>query len=116
MYLYAIKELNTDLFVSYSGINYSLKPLGIFTNFYKTREAAARAITMDIDGIIHNPIASDLAWEILENKYKKDRWFIPLSKEEFNEIKDRFDLKVIKLYIGELDEGDIHAESEEEDD
>lgn len=104
MYLYAIKELNTDLFVSYSGINYRLKPLGDFTNFYKTRELAERAITMDLDGMIQTPVANDLTWEILENKYKKDKWFIPLSNEEFNEIKNGFDLKVVKIYLGEIDE------------
>lgn len=115
MYLYAIKELNTGLFVSKPSLIYRLEPLGVSTTFFKSRSAAEKAMIEKHMDVEFNPIVCTLAWNELERIYKKDRWDIHVTKEEVEEIKNKFNLQVVKLYLGELDDGGVHAESEEED-
>lgn len=117
MYLYAIKELNTGLFINYNGIDYRLDPLGSFTTFFKSRSAAEKAMVEKHMDVEFNPIVCTLAWNELERIHKKDRWDISTTKEEVDEIKNKFNLKVVKLYIGEIEyEGGVHYEPEEEND
>lgn len=109
MYLYAIKELNTGLFVTHKSLNYDIEPLCDFTLFFNSEQAAKRAMVEKHMDVEFNPITKVLAWNEIENLYKVDRWNISMSKEEFEGWESRYDLKVVKLYIGEI-------EYEEDDD
>ena len=103
MYLYAIKDLNTDLFVSKPSLNYRLKPLGVSTFFGKSREALEKCMVEKHMDRSFNPITKELAWDEIENLYRVDRWNINMSKEEFEGWESRYDLKIVKLYIGEIE-------------
>lgn len=103
MYLYAIKDLNTGLFINYNGIDYKLDPLGSFTTFFKSREMADRILHEKHLGYEFNPVANELAWDELEKLFQKDRWDINIPKEEFNEVVNSYDLKIVKLYLGEIE-------------
>ena len=103
MYLYAIKDLNTGLFVSSSGLNYRLKPLGVSTFFGKSRESLERCMVEKCMDITFNPITKELAWDEIESLYRLDRWNINISKEEFNEVLGKYDLRIVELYLGEID-------------
>lgn len=104
MILYAIKEVNSGLFITR---HYTLNELGISTEIFKDEERAERAIsTSDEFGMESHPIRNNLAWVYLENKYQKNRMDIDISYREFNEIKHRFDLTVVPVMIKELEEID----------
>lgn len=102
MYLYAIKELNTDqFFTKYN----SLEPLGGSTLLFGNAEQPRRMIKYeDTEGFIREPVAKELTWYLLEKKYKLDRWQINPSTKEYYEIKDSLDLKVVKVCLIDLDE------------
>lgn len=103
MYLYAIKELNTGLFVSNKSLSYRIEPLGDSTTFFKSRSDAEKCMVEKCMDISFNPITKELAWDEIESLYRVDRWNINMSKEEFEGWESRYDLKVVKLYLGEIE-------------
>lgn len=99
MRIYAIKDLNTDLFVTDRNL---LAPLGALTRFFESRHNAERAMSDSYDiGFDTNPILDDLAWNLLENKYQMDRWHINVSHREYREAMESFDLRIVRINLSE---------------
>lgn len=100
MILYAIKELNTGLYLNKSS---SLSELGERTELYRDKERVERAIsTSDEFGMMSQPIRNNLTWIYLENKYKMNRIDIDISYKDFYSIRDKIDLKVVEINIEEI--------------
>lgn len=102
MYLYAIKELNNDLYINK---HYNIEPLGDSTLLFSNAEQPSRMIKYeDPEGFIREPLVDSLVWNLLEKKYHKDRWHINPTRQEILEIKDNINLKVVKVCLIDLDE------------
>lgn len=99
MRVYAIKELNTGLFVTRRN---KLAPLGAVSRLFESQSAAMRAIEYQDDyGFFRSDIRDDIAWSQIEDVYKMDRWHLELSWKEFKEYLDEIDLKVVKVNLSE---------------
>lgn len=99
MRIYAIKELNTDLFVTRQN---DLAPLGAVSRFFETQTAAMRALEYQDDyGFFRSDIKDDIAWHQIEKERRLDRWHIDMSWKEFRSYLDDIDLKVVAINISE---------------
>lgn len=100
MKLYAIKDIKSDLFVNK---NNNLEELGANTRLFPTKTAAMRAIeytNTDLN-LVQHPISDNIVWGILEAKYKKERWFLNISYDEFRKTELEIKLKIVRV--------DLHA-------
>lgn len=99
MKVYAIKELNSEYFVN----KYNrLEPLGANSRFFKSRASAMRAIEYQDDlGYFRSDIKDDIAWHIIQDERKMDRWHIDMSWKEFKEYLDDIDLSVVEINVSE---------------
>ena len=101
MKLYAIKESNTELYVTR---NEGLQELGINTRLFKTKADAMRAIEYyDSDGFRWAPITDNIVWSMLESKYGIDRWHLDVSMKEFKVARRDVKLKAVKVELNELE-------------
>lgn len=101
MKLYAIKECNTELYITR---NESLQELGINTRLFKTKADAMRAIEYyDSDGFRWAPITDNIVWSMLENKYSIDRRHLDISMKEFKEAQRDVKVKVVKVELNGLE-------------
>lgn len=101
MKLYAIKDIKSDLFVNK---NNNLEELGVNTRLFPSKTAAMRAIeyTNEDLNLVQHPISDNIVWGILEAKYKKERWFLAISYDEFRKTELEIKLKIVRV--------DLHAE------
>ena len=105
MDLYAIKDLESDLYVT-GKTPYRLVEFGPSIKLYKSQAEAMRVIEEPLifefkDKNITR-LQNDLAWDLLEKLNKTDRWHINCSKEEYQDAVNQFrKLKVVKLCLDE---------------
>lgn len=102
MYLYAIEDTNTGLLVTK---HHKLAPLGIKTKLFETKTKAMAAIQgYDFEGHTKSYLLNDLIWNELEQVHNDNRFNIDVSNEEFKEIRKTFNLKVVEVFLGQVEE------------
>ena len=90
MILYAIVDPESGLFVTRQN---RLKEFGTDTKLFKTRTEAMRFIEAPIDKEFKSTwtlLQNDLAWDLLEKLYNKDRWHIDCSFQEVKDARNQF--------------------------
>lgn len=99
--VYAIYDEDSDLFVTKGQPR--LEELGIHTLLFETKSEAMRRIESKPsfefrDCSKTTRLQNDLAWWLLEQLYKTDRWHIACSIEEFNDAVSQFNhLKAVEV-------------------
>lgn len=81
MKLYTIYDPDSDLYLT-RGLNPRLEKLGINTRFFKDRSEAMRHIENRRHELRTTVLQNELAFWLLENLHKKDRWHLNVSYSE----------------------------------
>lgn len=107
MTLYAIKDLESGLYVSHRTPR-RLVELGPEAKFFSSRSDAMRLIENRIHPLIPTTdLQNDLAWDLLEKLYATDRWHINCDKDEYHDAVNQFkNLKVVVFQVIELDDNE----------
>lgn len=96
--LYVIKDEDSDLYVTRFN---RLDKLSVDTHFFKSRTDAVRYIETRYLPEFKKGftvLQNDLAWDLLEKMYGKDRWHIDVSLNEFKDAINQFKhLKVKRI-------------------
>lgn len=104
MKLYAIKDKESGLYVSRRNPK-RLVEFGPDIELYSTRASAMRRVEErlghDIDTTV---LQNELAWDLLEKVYEKDRWHINCSLSELEDALAQFkNLRVASICLDEAD-------------
>ena len=89
MKLYAIYDPDSDLYLT-RGLQPKLEELGITTKFFKTRSEAMRHIESRRHNLDTTVLQNELAFWLLEQIHKTDRWHINVSLAEFMDACSQF--------------------------
>lgn len=81
--VYAIRDLDSDLFITRELYHFGLDYLGVNTRFFKTKKEAD---TFKKERDCKN----ELAWWLLEKVYNKDRWHIDCGLKEYQDARNSF--------------------------
>lgn len=99
MILYALKDLETEYFVTRNG---RLDELNEGTQLFTSKSAAERCIKFNYEGLGYlSDLMSSLVYSILEKKYGVFRSALEVSHKEFLDIADAIKLKVVKVQLNE---------------
>ena len=99
MILYALKDKNTEWYVTRNG---QFDELCADTHLFKREVDAERCLRFSIDGFtLLSPMIRSLVRSLLEKKYKKPYQFIDVSHKEYLETRDEINLEIVKVQLNE---------------
>lgn len=99
MILYALKDLNTEYFVTRNG---RLDELNEGTQLFTSKSQAERCVKFNYEGLGYlSDLMSSLVYSILEKKYGMLRNVLEVSHKEFLDVADDIDLEVVKVQLNE---------------
>lgn len=97
--LYALKDKNTDWYVTRNG---QFDELGKETHLFNKKQDASRCLKFQIDSFsLTSPLIRSLTISLLEKKYKKHISQLNISYKEFCDMKDEIDLVSVKVQMNE---------------
>jgi hypothetical protein len=102
MRLYAIKELNRDMYVNQIG---KLGLLDSTTELFSSKEKAQRCIDGMINestGIRKSRLKEEIVWSLIEEATGQPRWEVDINMKEYYHFSDSVDLKVVEVELNEL--------------
>lgn len=99
MILYALKDKNTEWYVTRNG---QFDELCADTHLFKREADAERCLRFNIDGFtLLLPMIRSLVRSLLEKKYKKPYQFIDVSHKEYLDTRDEINLEIVKVQLNE---------------
>ena len=99
MILYALKDKNTEWYVTRNG---QFDELCADTHLFKREADAERLLRFSVDGFtLLSPLICSLIRSLLEKKCKKPYEFIDVSYKEFLDTRDEIDLEIVKVQLNE---------------
>lgn len=99
MILYALKDLETDYYVTRNG---RFDELNERTQLFKSESQAERCIKFNYEGLGYlSDLMSSLVYSILEKKYGVYRSVLEVSHKEFVDVADDIRLEVVKVQLNE---------------
>lgn len=103
MILYAIKDIDTNLFVTR---NHELDLLGDTTLFFDSLDDVRQMLTKDNEKQIlgFSPIYHKLVWNDLEKRTGKNRWYIDITRDELRKELLSYNLKAVRIELNEKEE------------
>ena len=99
MVLYALKDKNTEWYVTRNG---QFDELCADTHLFKREVDAERCLKFSIEGFtLLSPLIRSLVRSLLEKKYQKPYQFIDVSHKEYLDTRDEIDLEIVKVQLNE---------------
>lgn len=99
MILYALKDLETDYYVTRNG---RFDELNERTQLFKSKSQAERCIKFNYEGLGYlSDLMSSLVYSILEKRYGVYRSVLEVSHKEFLDVADDIKLEVVKVQLNE---------------